>query len=504
MTLVILRTLLGLLPASLVFLSACAPTGRTIIANQPPTPFHPSTVQGAAETSETYTEHDLDHLRIFLDVTEVAAYPALSEEQRRELMRKVWASFDPTPTTDQNERKEEHYRRLAGARETFSRKGSPPWDRRGELLIRYGSPQIREIIPATIEYGTVIPPQEIWRYTRPEMTFAMTDLLLNDDFQDSFLWTGSGRPDLGAQGKQTVDQDWAISREVRGPTLTAQVEHFQAERLIGEGFHALQENTQSHVHDFGGRKLEYIFDVMNFATTTRSKTQVEIGFLFRAADLQYSAGAATLDVDVVAKTMDFLEVARASHTMRQTGPLASNQLVADQVALELAPGDYRLALQVRDPRSGSVGVFTTTLTVREFTRDHLEISDLQLASAVQAGQAGHRFSKGDVLVVPHPGGFFPQGGSVGFYFEVYGLTIPSSGLGEFTFTFTVTPRTADRAHVRPSISISNDETSRTPEKQKYLSFNTTSMEPGDYDVEVRVTDRLTNASASQSAQLRID
>jgi len=189
--------------------------------------------------------------------------------------------------------------------------------------------------------------------------------------------------------------------------------------------------------------------------------------------------------------------------MRQGGPLASNQLVADQIALDLAPGDYRLALQVRDSQSRNVGVFTTTSTVREFTKDHLEISDLQLASTVQAGQSGNRFSKGDVLVVPHPGGFYPHGESVSLYFEVYGLTIPSSGSAEFTFTYIVTPRTANRAHARPCISISNDETPRTPDVQRYFSFNTTAMEPGDYDVEVRVTDHLTNASASQSAQLRI-
>src|SRR4029453_14510718 len=149
-------------------------------------------------------------------------------------------------------------------------------------------------------------------------------------------------------------------------------------------FHALKENPQSYLHDFGGHKLDYIFDVMNFATTTPSKTQGEIGFMFRPAVLQYSGGAATLDVDVVAKTMDFHEVARASHTMRQGGPLASNQLVAAQIQLELAPGDYLLALQVRDSQSRNVGVFTTTSTVREFTKDHLEISDLQLASTVQA------------------------------------------------------------------------------------------------------------------------
>lgn len=482
--------------AILAGLSGCGGGRQAITASQ-------AAIDDTAKPgAESYEDGDLDHLRIFLSESEIESYPSLSKDVRREMFRTIWASLDPTPTTDRNERKEEHYRRLADARRTFPRRGSPAWDKRGELLIRYGSPLAREIFPATIEEGSVIPPREVWTYVWPKMAFHVADVLLNGDFQDAFVWMPSNRPGIGHGGP--VDARVSISREVREPWSVAQAEKFRQERLFGQGFHALREETQAYLHDFGGHRLDYVFDVMNFAAPAASKTMVEIGLLFRAADLAFAGKTAELDVEVVAKTMDYREVSRASHTVRHSRPSSSfHGLMADEISLELPPGDYRLALQVRDAMSGNIGIFTTQSKVREFTGDRLQLSDVQLASSVEGGKGGQRFSKGDVLVVPHPGGVYPQGSSVGLYFEVYGLTVPAEGGASFTITFTVTSKEA-KADGRPSISISNDGTSRDRNVQKYLSFNTSNMEPGLYEVEVSVEDHVARSSTKQSALLRVD
>lgn len=60
-------------------------------------------------------------------------------KDRQELLQQFWKRRDPTPITDVNERRVEHFRRVAYAREHF---GSAvfPWDRRGEVYVRYGTP----------------------------------------------------------------------------------------------------------------------------------------------------------------------------------------------------------------------------------------------------------------------------------------------------------------------------------------------------------------------------
>ncbi len=61
---------------------------------------------------------------------------------RREFMTRFWAGRDPDLMTGVNERQVAHYGRVWFASANFS-KSSKPYDRRGEVYIRYGSPDYR-------------------------------------------------------------------------------------------------------------------------------------------------------------------------------------------------------------------------------------------------------------------------------------------------------------------------------------------------------------------------
>ncbi|MCY3680758.1 MAG: tetratricopeptide repeat protein [Gemmatimonadetes bacterium] len=60
-------------------------------------------------------------------------------KDRQVLLQQFWKRRDPTPITDVNERRVEHFRRVAYAREHFGT-AVFPWDRRGEVYVRYGTP----------------------------------------------------------------------------------------------------------------------------------------------------------------------------------------------------------------------------------------------------------------------------------------------------------------------------------------------------------------------------
>ena len=59
-----------------------------------------------------------------------------------EFLGRFWASRDPNLTTAANERRLEHYRRVWYARQNFG-VHEEPWDRRGEVYVRFGEPQHR-------------------------------------------------------------------------------------------------------------------------------------------------------------------------------------------------------------------------------------------------------------------------------------------------------------------------------------------------------------------------
>lgn len=103
--------------------------------------------QKAEETANEYIAGLDDSTRtLFKDLTliatpsEQAEFEALDRWDKLSFARKFWVKRDPSPATEANERRVEHYRRIIYAMQHFSdvRK---PWDRRGEVYIRYGEPQ---------------------------------------------------------------------------------------------------------------------------------------------------------------------------------------------------------------------------------------------------------------------------------------------------------------------------------------------------------------------------
>ena len=61
-----------------------------------------------------------------------------TDEEREQFIEQFWLRRDPTPDTDENEFKEEHYRRIAYANEHYA-SGIPGWKTdRGRIYIMYG------------------------------------------------------------------------------------------------------------------------------------------------------------------------------------------------------------------------------------------------------------------------------------------------------------------------------------------------------------------------------
>ncbi len=98
---------------------------------------------------ESYiSQLDADEKEVYRDLTHVAppdelkALVAATGAERENLWRSFWNERDSNPATIENERLVEHYRRVMYARIHFSEKRYP-YDRRGEIYVRYGSPDDR-------------------------------------------------------------------------------------------------------------------------------------------------------------------------------------------------------------------------------------------------------------------------------------------------------------------------------------------------------------------------
>ena len=91
------------------------------------------------ELSKTYRKWLDEDVRWIITDEERSAFMQLSnDEERDQFIEAFWQRRDPTPDTEENEFKEEHYRRIAYANEHFAA-GIPGWKTdRGHMYIVFG------------------------------------------------------------------------------------------------------------------------------------------------------------------------------------------------------------------------------------------------------------------------------------------------------------------------------------------------------------------------------
>src|ERR1700738_2742847 len=97
----------------------------------------------------------------------------INDAERESFVEQFWLRRDPTPDTEENEFKEEHYRRIAYANERFA-SGIPGWKTdRGMIYIKFGAPDEIDSHPSGGNYQrqpdegggqTTTFPFERWRY----------------------------------------------------------------------------------------------------------------------------------------------------------------------------------------------------------------------------------------------------------------------------------------------------------------------------------------------------
>jgi len=104
----------------------------------------------------------LSEVRYLISKKESKIFKNTPPEERRKFVEEFWKVRDPDPTTEENEFRDEYYRRIEKANHLFH-EGSQGWlSDRGRILILLGEPERRDVYPTG--YSFYEPPVEIWFY----------------------------------------------------------------------------------------------------------------------------------------------------------------------------------------------------------------------------------------------------------------------------------------------------------------------------------------------------
>ncbi|MGB7923225.1 MAG: GWxTD domain-containing protein [Pyrinomonadaceae bacterium] len=483
-----------------------------------------------------------DAAYIITDEERKAFKKLATDEEREQFIEQFWRRRDPDPDTDENEYRELYYERIAYANEHYS-SGVPGWKTdRGRIYIKFGKPDEVESHPNGGLYerpayhgggSTTTYPFEIWFYrylpgVGSGIEIEFVDPTGSGEFRiarspnekDALAWIpGAGqtfREQIGLADQSDRNNSFlGASNSTRW-----QDQPFERLMIIRDLDRAPQikfSDLESKLGSVGSGTIEdnpLNFD-MRVDYFRQSEDRVLTAFTIQAEnkDLVFKdvGGVQTARLNIFGRITSVAGRRAGLFEDPVTTTATSEELTdmkdrksAYQRAVPLAPGVYKVDVIVRDVESGATGVRHLGFTVPKYTAEKLATSTLILAARLQSlggmPPAG-MFTIGEFKVIPNVSGNYRRGEPLGLYMQVYNTGI-------------------DQTTLRPSVDVEyvitkgGKELAKQPEDWKGTSdagqrltlarlLRTDELTPGDYELAIRIRDRVTGQNLTQTAKFSI-
>lgn len=489
-----------------------------------------------------------DVVYIITDEEKQAFKRLKTDEERQQFVEQFWLRRDPTPDTEENEYKEEHYRRIAYANDHFP-SGIPGWKTdRGRMYIKYGAPDEIDSHPSggtyerPIEEGggeTSTYPFEDWRYryidgVGTNIIIEFVDQTMSGEYKietdpeakDALLYvpgaglTLSEQEGLGDKTQRFERTDGThlgtgnqpLPESMNEFTVLEQRANLEKAPVIK--FKDLDAVVNSNIH-YNTLPMQVRTD---FIRVTDATVLADITVLFKNSDLNYATkdkfSKATVNIYGRITSLTRRPVNWFEDTI-STDPIPAEMLqqamTGSQVyskTIPLAPGTYRLNIVAKDVVGNTMNNFEVALTVPHYDEDQLGASSVILADELQrvptnsigTGQFVIRSSK----VRPRMGDIFKQSETMGIYTEFYNFGMDQkTRKPEGTIEYEVV-NNADNKMVMSQ----TEDLATIPNASAFLvtvekKLPLKSLPPGKYTLKLKVTDKLKNQSLTPTTQFTV-
>ncbi len=509
-----------------------------------------------AEVSKVYKKWlDEDVIYIITD-EERAAFKQLSnDEERDNFIEAFWQRRDPTPDTEENEYKEEHYQRIAYANEHFAA-GVPGWKTdRGRIYIVFGKPDEIDDHPSggtyerPMEEGggeTSTFPFADWRYRYiegigQEVIIEFVDTCMCGEFhmtldrseKDALLMTPNAGltlyEQMGMSNKAARFSGNGLERLGAGPD-SAMLQTKEFDRL--EQFAKLQAAPKVKFTDLEEAVNSKVilnpmpFDVRtDFVKVTSDTVLVPVTIQLRNRDITFVnkdgiqrgtvnifARLTTLTGKIVQTFEDTVQVDVPAELLPRTAENAS----VYWKALPLRAGRYKLNIAIKDVNGDRKGVWSRSVVVPEFSDDKLATSTLIVADdmepvptkAIGTGMFVIGTMKIRPRVAPADGkpALFKKDKDqkLNFWMQVYNLGVDEkTHKPSATFEYNITNLATNKQVVQKTEttdSMGNIGDQVTLQK----SIVAANLQPGTYKIEIKVNDNISKQTIDPSAVFAVE
>jgi GWxTD domain-containing protein len=468
-----------------------------------------------------------------------------NDEEREQFIEAFWRRRDPDPDTDENEFKEEYYERIAYANEKFA-SGIPGWKTdRGRIYIMFGKADSVESHPAGGNYerpmyhgggNTTTYPFETWFYRYIEGVGSGIEIEFVDptgsgeyriarspDEKDAMLYVpGAGmtlRESLGLESKADRvafgsmgigSSNWQREQDNPFTRLQLLADLSRPPAIKNKEMADLISETGTGTIDSNPLDIDMRIDYYR-----QSDERVITAFTIQAENKELAfedvGGIQTARMNIFAKITSvagrrvgvFEDVVTAQATAEELVE-AKGRKSAYGKSVPLPPGTYRVDVVVRDINSGATAIKRLGFTVPKYDSKQLASSTLVLAAKLEGvgdAPAVGQFTIGPMKVIPNVSGVYRKGAPVGIYMQLYNAGV-------------------DQTTLRPSVDVDyvvskgGKEIGKIVEDWRGLSdagqrltlaklLDTARLSAGDYEVSIRVRDRVSGQSISPAAKFTV-
>jgi GWxTD domain-containing protein len=495
-----------------------------------------------------------EDVRWIITDNERKAFMQLSNnEERDQYIEAFWQRRNPNPDSEDNEFKDEHYRRIEYANEHFPA-GKPGWmTDRGRIYIVYGPADEIDSHPSggtyerPMEEGggeTSTFPFEDWRYRYiegigQEVIIEFVDSCMCGDYHMTMdrsekdalknvpnagltlyeqmgmsskadRFTGSGLEQIGAG---------PMSSELQTKEFDRLEQFAKLNQAPAVKFKDLEEVVQ--------HKISYNtmpFDVRtDFVKITSDTVLVPVTVQLKNRDITFANkdgvqhgvvnifGRLTTLSGKVAQTFEDTVVADVP------AELLAREVENSKIywkAVPLRPGRYRLDLVVKDVNGDRMGTWSRSIIVPDFSDDKLASSSLILADDVEAVPSKNvgtgMFVIGTTKVRPRVAPSngkpmsFKRGQKVNFWMQVYNLSLDEkTHKPSATFEYDIVNAATNKQVVH---AVDSSEKMGNIGEQVTLqkTVQAANLDPGVYRVQIKINDNISKQTLDPSATFAVE
>ncbi len=507
------------------------------------------------ELSKTYRKWLDEDVRWIITDEEAKAFKLLSnDEERDQFIEAFWQRRDPTPDTEENEFKEEHYRRIAYANEHFAA-GIPGWKSdRGRMYIVFGPADEIDSHPSGGSYErpmeegggeTSTYPFETWRYRYiegigQEVMIEFVDTCMCGDYhmtmdrseKDALKYTPNAGltlyEQMGMASKASRFTGGGLEQLGQGPgTQDLQTKEF--DRI--EQFAKLQAAPAVKFKDLEAMVSHHLtvnlmpFDVRaDFVRVTGDTVLVPVTIQIKNRDVTFQnkdgiergtvnifGRVTTLTGKIVQTFEDTVQVDVPPELLPKTAENSSVYWKA--LPLRISQNRYRLDIVVKDVNGDRAGNWSHAILIPDFSEDKLSSSTLIIADQMEpvatknvgTGNFVIGTTKVRPRVAPSDGKpiLFKRGQKMNFWMQVYNLSVDEkTHKPSATIEYNVTD-----VHNKAVIhTIESTDTMGNVGDQVTLqkTLSAANLQPGLYKIEIKVNDNLSKQTVDPPATFAVE